>query len=322
MINLPLFFLIFAVSFGMIALALLIYLHRLTKLKTIYYFVFFLIAINLDYLLVLVSANMGIDTYVAIQNTTLFKIAVLLTSYLSIMGIVYFSILCAHAYLGTPFVKTKQALVFFSSFLIMGIDFSLHAGLIQQNAVLVKGNNLLALFALFGFLMHATWLCYSKKRFLTPENRTLHTYILFMSIACITLLVVNNIVRIFYPAYLNAVYLVIALRFFFINTITIYLIIKFGFVRLHLFRNRESPDRLRQFFDQRGITSREREVILLLVEGKRYKEIADQLFISAETVKKHASSIYRKTEVSGKLKLRHLMVQSGLSIDDTPNIPQ
>ncbi len=49
------------------------------------------------------------------------------------------------------------------------------------------------------------------------------------------------------------------------------------------------------FFDERGITGREREIILFLEKGLTYKEIGRELFISANTVSNHVASIYKKT---------------------------
>lgn len=48
------------------------------------------------------------------------------------------------------------------------------------------------------------------------------------------------------------------------------------------------------------LTTREKEVLLCLSEGKYYKEIADQLHISTETVKSHCHNIYEKLHVSSR----------------------
>jgi len=48
------------------------------------------------------------------------------------------------------------------------------------------------------------------------------------------------------------------------------------------------------------LTSRETEVLEELCTGKSYKMIADALFISEETVRRHLKSIYRKLEVHSK----------------------
>jgi DNA-binding NarL/FixJ family response regulator len=48
------------------------------------------------------------------------------------------------------------------------------------------------------------------------------------------------------------------------------------------------------------LTEREKELLLLLSEGLFYKEIADKLNISLDTVKKHCNHIYQKLHVSSK----------------------
>jgi DNA-binding NarL/FixJ family response regulator len=45
------------------------------------------------------------------------------------------------------------------------------------------------------------------------------------------------------------------------------------------------------------LSSREKEVITLLAGGNNYQQIADQLFISVDTVRHHIKNIYRKLHV-------------------------
>lgn len=48
------------------------------------------------------------------------------------------------------------------------------------------------------------------------------------------------------------------------------------------------------------LTPKENELLAFLAEGLFYKEIADKMHISIDTVKKHASTIYRKLQVSNR----------------------
>ncbi|MCA1020792.1 response regulator [Halobacillus litoralis] len=48
------------------------------------------------------------------------------------------------------------------------------------------------------------------------------------------------------------------------------------------------------------LTNREKEILLLMAEGKTNQEIADQLFIALKTVKVHVSSILGKLQVSDR----------------------
>jgi DNA-binding NarL/FixJ family response regulator len=48
---------------------------------------------------------------------------------------------------------------------------------------------------------------------------------------------------------------------------------------------------------QYNLSIREREVLTLLADGSNYQEIADELFISVDTVRHHIRNIYKKLQV-------------------------
>ena len=48
------------------------------------------------------------------------------------------------------------------------------------------------------------------------------------------------------------------------------------------------------------LSEREKEVLNLLSQGLRYKEIADKLFLSTETVRTHIRNIYEKLQVNSR----------------------
>ncbi len=50
-----------------------------------------------------------------------------------------------------------------------------------------------------------------------------------------------------------------------------------------------------------NLTPREVEVLELLSTGKSYKQIADKLFVSDKTIKKHIENIYNKLHVNSKM---------------------
>ena len=58
------------------------------------------------------------------------------------------------------------------------------------------------------------------------------------------------------------------------------------------------------------LTQREVEVLVLMAVGKTNKEIADELFVSANTVKTHASNIFSKLGVSRRVQA----IQRGIDI--------
>lgn len=56
----------------------------------------------------------------------------------------------------------------------------------------------------------------------------------------------------------------------------------------------------RQNADEFNLTSREKEVLLLLVEGLEYKEIGLQMNVSPNTIRNHVANIYKKLHVTSK----------------------
>ena len=52
--------------------------------------------------------------------------------------------------------------------------------------------------------------------------------------------------------------------------------------------------------EMQKLSEREKEILKLLSEGLRYKEIADKLFLSTETVRTHIRNIYEKLQVNSR----------------------
>ncbi len=84
-----------------------------------------------------------------------------------------------------------------------------------------------------------------------------------------------------------------------------------GIVEIHVGGSPMSPQVARRVIEQFSInkkpakeifmlSQREREILDLLAKGFRYKEIADKLFISVETVRTHIRNIYEKLQVNSR----------------------
>lgn len=73
-------------------------------------------------------------------------------------------------------------------------------------------------------------------------------------------------------------------------------------------KGEKSPEQLRKDFyeqmEQCSLSVREQEVAWLIYRGYRNLQIAEELYISEATVKKHVSHIYEKTKVSGRKEFR------------------
>lgn len=98
------------------------------------------------------------------------------------------------------------------------------------------------------------------------------------------------------------------------NLLSIYFGVKYAKNNLVEFNNEENQkdilevrDKKEEFFEKYNITNREKEIILLLMKGYSYNQLAEELVISLPTVKTHVSNIYRKAEVKNKIQLLNLI---------------
>ena len=65
--------------------------------------------------------------------------------------------------------------------------------------------------------------------------------------------------------------------------------------------------KLDRFFTKYNISNREREILLLILNGDSKKSIEAKLFISVHTVKNHIYNIYRKLGIKNRIQLVNLI---------------
>ncbi|MEN8249549.1 MAG: helix-turn-helix transcriptional regulator [Bacteroidota bacterium] len=77
------------------------------------------------------------------------------------------------------------------------------------------------------------------------------------------------------------------------------------FVPVHV--DNPNEERIEQIYNKYKITKREKEIIAQICLGKTNQQIADELFISLQTVKDHTHRIYSKIGVNSRMKLVQLV---------------
>jgi len=75
------------------------------------------------------------------------------------------------------------------------------------------------------------------------------------------------------------------------------------FVRFPVVAPLQNEEPSAAFLSKHGITDREREIIVKVMQGKSNEEIAQELFISLATVKTHLHNIYRKIGIDSRYDL-------------------
>jgi two-component system nitrate/nitrite response regulator NarL len=63
------------------------------------------------------------------------------------------------------------------------------------------------------------------------------------------------------------------------------------------------------------LSNREKEIVNLVAQGYKNKEMAEKLFISEQTVKNHLHNIFEKLGVSDRLELALYAIHNGLHLD-------
>ena len=70
-------------------------------------------------------------------------------------------------------------------------------------------------------------------------------------------------------------------------------------ILLNFYKTKKGKEVSPKFFS-RGLTRREIEIAMSVLDGRSYKEIGDEYFIAEKTASKHASNIFKKTGVNNR----------------------
>lgn len=115
---------------------------------------------------------------------------------------------------------------------------------------------------------------------------------------------------IFLPLLLSGTWFVapILLFYFLSNFIPLfYLKLKSDIVFIPVYTGYPNAEKKMMLYKKYGITKREREIVDAICEGKTNQQIADELFISLQTVKDHTHRIYSKIGINSRMKLVQLV---------------
>jgi DNA-binding CsgD family transcriptional regulator len=84
-------------------------------------------------------------------------------------------------------------------------------------------------------------------------------------------------------------------------------------------RNAAKESCTEEIFEKYELSEREREIALYILEGKNNKEIAGEMFLSPNTVKVHASNLYRKLGASNRVQAVRILSGQEINQEETEN---
>jgi len=74
--------------------------------------------------------------------------------------------------------------------------------------------------------------------------------------------------------------------------------------------------------ERNPLSKREREVVALIAQGYKNKELAEKMFISERTVKNHLHNIFDKLGVSHRLELALYALHKGIHLSGSSTAPK
>jgi DNA-binding CsgD family transcriptional regulator len=288
------FFIALLFSICSVSISVLVYIK--TKLKLVLYFLLFFTAFTLD--LVFWLAHSYMQKNVADGGFSIFYyLSFVITTYLLFFSIVLF----IHYFYTVSHAKLRN-IIFAAVSLYLGI--SKHISLyLQEKSALYKVFTAITNFyyPLVILYILITIIIYHK-RIKNESFKKLSFKVLIICSMFLPVIIAYDLIfgvmfsNEFFPLY-PAVYCILCIIF--LSYI----------VRKYLqFSDEYLPDEL--FYEKYSISGREKDVILLIVEGDSYKTITEKLFISLNTVKSHIKNIYTKLGINSRFELMHLVKEN------------
>lgn len=170
--------------------------------------------------------------------------------------------------------------------------------LINKNLKYVEAGLLISI-ELAYFLVFMVIVIYHLKR----RERPINKFILRFMILMMAGFVLRGLLLPF--SFLNLWVMVLVILFYFVSNLPPLLYIRINaelmFKPIHL--ENPSEHKMMLIFEKYKISKREREIIIHICEGKTNRQIADDLFISLQTVKDHTHRIYSKIGIKSRMHL-------------------
>lgn len=295
----------FLIGFTGIILSYFAYIKYKTKLIK-HYFIFMTALTTL-------LMEQTLTSYKIINEIQSFSLNVVLNiiSYFSAGAIVYFLPLFAHEFMEKEWTMRKRILFKIGAFLPICLLLVYYVFSYKKFIVILSGG------ILFSAILYSLIFIYLNYKYIKLEYKKTIIKI-FLTVTAIFFPYMYLDTRAEQIVFLRGLFpyghFSLPLFYMIWNLLSIYFGVKYFKKNLSEINNEESQkiisktrDTQEEFFKKYNITNREKEIILLLIKGYSYNQLAEELVISLPTVKTHVSNIYRKAEVKNKIQLLNLI---------------
>lgn len=126
---------------------------------------------------------------------------------------------------------------------------------------------------------------------------------IFLSLSAVSIISTGGQTRLILEDYPNLIFLLVVVSILFV---LIYIYVDKSKIKSLSSQIKEMADEENEDFISllKNLTSRQREVYDLIIEGKSNKEISSELFIEQSTLKSHINQIYKKLNIKSRTELK------------------
>ena len=291
------------IAFGSVALAY--NLHKRYPFKYLSDFFYYLIAIYFYWFVIIVLPDLLLSILkedIESRYTTLYWLFTLFSLPCFFIGLYFFISLFIHLRKEKipKWVSSVYALSAIA--LIVGLGLSLKFSLGQANPdvignyyVIVKSFALVVRLAVIAYAFFGSIRCNNTKKKQLIQTLAVYYFAGF---------VINSVGLDYLPVSRDILFYLSPLIYVLLNIPPLFFLQKYAKM---IFKDRllaqEDKINFDRIFQKYGLSKREQEIFILMLEGKSNKEIAEDLFISVKTVKNHIYSIFQKLGVNSRIKL-------------------
>lgn len=187
-------------------------------------------------------------------------------------------------------------LIFCAWFIFYLFDFDLLY--VNENLKYIEVGLLIAIELIYFMLFLATGIFYLKKR-QNPMSRFILRFLILMAAG----FALRGSLLPF--AFLNPWIVALVILLYFASNLPALLYLRINAEMMFKPMHAENPSdsKMQLIFEKYNISKREREIVTHICEGKTNRQIADDLFISLQTVKDHTHRIYSKIGIKSRMHL-------------------